>query len=192
MNTATTIKSFEEFWAKTRKTWISAFLVFYFTINIILLLPNNPVKTQLAALVDPAWSFFDMNQNWSVYGPDLRRINFHSTATILYQDGSVRVLELPRPEFRSLFDKIRQEKFRKFASDTLPWPDHVSEFAPDTARYIARRNNLPGLTPSLITLRINWIETPRPSEHVSQSNLPPHTKQNTYFVYRVKPGDLHG
>ena len=187
-----TINTLEGLWTRTRKVWISAFLLVYFTVNIILLLPKNALSASVASLTDEAWSFADMHQNWSVFGPDLRRINYHSTATVLYDDGSIRVIDLPRPELRSLFDKIRQEKFRKYLDDSLPWPPYSGQFAPDTSRYIARRCALPGLTPVLVSLRLNWIETPRPSAHVNRDHLPPHTRQHTYFIYRVKPGDLRG
>lgn len=119
-----------------------------------------------------------------------REINYHETAVISFQDGSLKLYEFPRLEKLKYFQRVRQAKYRTIFSEHLPWPGFV-EFLPDFARFLACANWQEGNPASMVSFIHNWsyIPTPNGQNWVEYNQLPEHTNQTTYFVYSCEPKD---
>jgi hypothetical protein len=91
-------------------------------------------------------------------------------------------------------ERFRDEKYRKWCVDSLPWPDY-KEFWPDFARYTGRKFYNKANKPVSLSLQLYWIEIPKPGSGpngnaVPAGALPEHTKMNTVLFYRYRPEDL--
>jgi hypothetical protein len=74
-----------------------------------------------------------------MFSPDPANINTYLTATIHYKDGSTRQYTYPRIQTLGIFQKYRQERWRKFIENTQ---SNDSKFYwPYLARYAAIVNN---------------------------------------------------
>src|SRR5688500_16045008 len=93
---------------------ISGLLVLYLTVNIVWLWPAFPGKDQFLSPFVPVWNAFGLRQGWNLFGPKLRDINYHTTATITYKDGLTEIWEFPRMNKLSLWEKFKREKWRKW------------------------------------------------------------------------------
>lgn len=168
---------------------ISAITVVYFFLVIMWLCPSSELTTRIVAPIKFFWLFWGLEQNWKLFSPLIRNINYHTSATITFQDGTETVWEPPRMEKLSLIDKFRLEKFRKWSVDSLPWPDY-KEFWPDFARYVGRKYYVAQNPPVSLSLILHWIEIPLPEKNVARDSLPEHTKTSTVFFYRYRNQDF--
>lgn len=174
------------------KVGVYLFVAVYFTIAIVTLLPNSPLQSRLLALVSPLSHAFNLSQNWKLFSPDLRDINFCSHAVIEFADGTTKLYEFPRLEEMTRFDAYRRQKLCKLFQDSMPWPD-FSMFWPDVGRFIARANcdpSDPTNQPVQVSLSYNWISVPGMDNYAKQKDLREPNRRFTFFVYRVKAEDL--
>ncbi len=167
------------------------FVVTYFSIAVISLLPNSPLQSRLIVLTSPLSSSFNLNQNWKLFSPDLREINFCSEAIVEFADGTTKLYEFPRLEQMGAFEAYRRQKLCKVFQDSMPWPD-FSPFWPDVGRFLARANFDPADTnvPVQVSLAYNWVQVGDMEHYEKQSQLKEPNKRITFFIYRVKPEDL--
>ena len=156
-------------------------------------MPNAVV----AKLLDPfqrVVGFLCLYQAYGVFSPNPSVSNSHITATVLYDDGSIRLYPLIRIDRLSLLDKLTQERHRKFLEDNLPQGTNVRLLA-DVARFVARRcDNLKVLDasgipnrPRLVTLIYFISEVPPITEH--KPNVP-HFNKRILISYPVEKKDL--
>lgn len=177
------------------KIGATLFIFLFFGVGLITLLdwPDNPrpdpTITALHRAVRPVELALGLDQNWKLFSPELRGMNFHSQAIITFMDGTMKFYEFPRVERMEFFKKIRREKISKFLNDCFPWPNNDA-FLPDTARFIARGNWDPENPPATITFAYNWVDSPKFSQFIKQDELPQQTNRYTFFSYRVQPEDL--
>lgn len=174
------------------KFGVYIFVALYFTIAIVSLLPASPMQTRLNRLVSPISHAFNLSQNWKLFSPDLREINFCSYALIEFEDHTTKLYEFPRLEEMSGFEAYRRQKLCKLFQDSMPWPD-FSLFWPDVARFVARANydaGEPSNPPVQVSLAYFWTSVPGMDKFEKQSELKEPNRRFTYFVYRVKAEDL--
>lgn len=169
-----------------RKSAISIFCLSYLLATLIWLCPPCPTRDCLVDTYGTLYNFVGLNQGWSVFAPRLRNINFHSTAIITYSDGTTELWEIPRMNKLTYWERFQKEKWRKWGSDTMPWPNYAALW-PDVARFIARQHRNPTNPPKQVSLNLHWIEIPA---ECPRDALPEHTKFYTFYVYHVSPEDL--
>jgi len=168
------------------------FVAIYFSIAVITLLPKSPLQSRLIVLVSPIAQAFNLTQNWKLFSPDLREINFCSHAVIEFADGTTKLYEFPRLEQMGNFDAYRRQKLCKLFQDSMPWPD-FSLFWADVGRFIARANldqTDPANAPVQVSLAYYWVPVSDMDHFEKQSDLKEPNRRFTFFVYRVKPEDL--
>lgn len=156
----------------------------------IYLSPPNPVRDAIGTQLVMVWHLLGLGQGWSVFAPNLRRYNPHTTATITFADGSTTLYEFPRMEKMSLVARFCKEKWRKFDVDNMPWSTAYM-YHEDTARYVARQvNNDPANPPLQVALTVHWADVPDLPTFVPSDKFPEHDKAASVFVYRVRKKDL--
>ena len=177
---------------------LSALIAVYLFFTISWLSPESEARTRIVEPIKQFWLFWGLDQNWRLFSPVIKNINFHTVAVITFEDGYRLNWELPRMKRLDYFQRFRDEKYRKWTIDSLPWPDY-KPFWPDFARYVGRKFYNPVNKPVSLTLQLYWIEIPKPETKglgnivapiVPAGALPEHTKMNTVFFYRYQPGDL--
>jgi hypothetical protein len=171
---------------------VSALIIVFLFYTIAWLSPETNLRKVIIEPVRPFFLFWGLNQNWRLFSPVIRNINYHSEAILTMADGSRLVVEMPRMERLNMLERFRLEKYRKWSSDSLPWPDY-KEFWPDFARYIGRRHYNKANKPISLSLNTYWIETPPLSADGGVrplAKLPRHTKMMHVFFYQYRKEDL--
>ncbi len=173
-----------------REVLLSVCLAGYLSLTIISLMPASEGKSRVLDLVGLWWNYWGLDQNWALFSPVIRSINYHTTAVLTFLDGTKLVWQVPRMDKLTLLDRFRYEKFRKWGVDSLPWPDYKS-FWTDTAKFVGRKFYRQENMPVCFSLQLHWIEIPKPETNfVDRNALPEHTKTNTIFSYRYLKGDI--
>jgi hypothetical protein len=173
-----------------RRIAISLFILTYLTLVEIWVGPTSGyIGDKLQNIIRPVVVFSGLDQQWTLFSPVIRNINFHSTAVITFQDGSTKLYEWPRMEKLSFFDRWRFEKMRKFMNDCMPWPEY-RDFWPALARFLTRANLNPKNQPTYVSLAYNFVEIPTFGNWTDRYHLPEHIHRVNWFVYKVIPKDL--
>jgi len=173
---------------------LSVLIAVYLFFTIGWLSPESETRTRILEPVRQFWLFWGLDQNWRLFSPVIKDINFHTMAVLTFEDGYRLSWELPRSKRLDYFERFRDEKYRKWCVDSLPWPAY-KEFWPDFARYAGRKFYTQSNKPVSLSLQLYWIEIPKPvvdakGAILPVSALPEHTKMSTVFYYRYKPEDL--
>ena len=170
--------------------WISIFVISYCFLSVVWLLRlSDPRFGQLKSLITPIVILEGIDQNWSLFSPELRNFNLHNVAFITFRNGAVKFYEWPRMDRSDMYAQRHDEKYRKLLIDCLPW-NESKDVLPSVARFIARANANPANPPVKVTLGYFWSMIPPPTRGVRQNELPYKTKYSCYFNYRVQPGDV--
>ncbi len=153
--------------------------------------PPGPLRDILVPIVSPIIEGASIGQGWSVFSPDVREANYHETALITFKDGLQKLYEFPRMQKLGYWERFRSEKYRKMFFDCMPWPD-FQQFLPDFAQFVVDANEWPDNPPVVVSLFHHNCRTPQPDQGVwvDRSDLPEHTRQVTYYIYRNR--DAHG
>lgn len=168
---------------------VSVLTLFYFLCVIVWMSPESTPRSYFIRPIQGIWQYWRLGQSWKLFSPVIRDINYHTSVRITFEDGSNTVWELPRLEKLNQFERFRQERWRKWAVDTLPWPNY-KPFWPDLARYAGRKFYNPDNKPVRMSLYLHWANLPNPDMHISRENLPHHSKVNAIFQYRYTPEDF--
>ncbi|HMY04476.1 MAG TPA: hypothetical protein PKA48_14020 [Candidatus Obscuribacter sp.] len=169
---------------------LSLAILTYLFYQITWLCEDSELKKRILEPVRQTWLFWGLDENWRLFSPVIKDINFHTLAVITFEDGTKKLWELPRMKRLNYIERFKDEKYRKWCVDSLPWPDY-KEFYPDFARYVGRKFYNPANKPASLTLLLYWIEIPDPkTKFTPVAALPEHSKMNTVFYYRYKPEDL--
>lgn len=160
----------------------------YIFIIGLMLFPHWPPRDLLIKPVQPFLGAFGLWQSWNVFSPEIRKENFHVTASITMKDGSVLLWEFPRPDRLSGIEKMRAQRFRKWVNDRVK-NNTFGNVLPDAARYVARLHRDDANPPIAIALFSHSapIEPPKPDVDTA---APPHWQQRLLYTYKVKPEDL--
>ncbi len=170
---------------------LSVISVLYITITAFWLLPNSEPKSRVIDPIKILWLFCGFDQNWALFSPSIRNINYHTVGVVTFRDGMKQIWEPPRMERLDWISKFTKEKFRKWSVDSLPWPDH-KEFWPYVARYIGREVYRSDNPPAEFSLCLLWSQIPPPKEKTMslREQLPTHTKFSHVFTYKYLPEDF--
>ena len=178
------------------KTAVSGFLLFFLVVVGAWLLDEDwlPQKYLITQYTHWPMVSFGWTQHWSLFSPQIRQCNYHTTVEIQFADGTSKLYELPRTnvDYNDLASHFGGEKKRKLFGDNIPWPGY-EQFRPDVCRFIARANDDPLNPPRIVTMAWHFANTPPPDpKHwYHQDQLPYHTQQYFKFKYLVTPEDLH-
>jgi hypothetical protein len=164
-------------------------IALYFFYSIVFLCPDSLWRTRLVSGVSLFWNYWRLDQNWALFSPAIRDINYHTAAIITFQDGTRTVWELPRMNKLCLETTYNDEKWRKWAGDSVPWPNY-KQFWPDLARYIGRKFYNHDNQPTAMVLCLYSVKIPPPTVNQPQSQLPYHTEYSYIFSYRYTPEDF--
>ncbi|MBU6455713.1 MAG: hypothetical protein KGS72_28340 [Cyanobacteria bacterium REEB67] len=140
-----------------------------------------------------AWGApFGMFQWWKVFG-DVRTVNLYSTATIEYQDGTLKYYEFPRAEQMSLPERYLRAPENIFFNEQMP-NLHNKKILPAVARFLARSNYECENPPAYVIFEVYSASIPEPNTEAwnFRDRLPHHTHRQIYFVYKVSGDDLNG
>lgn len=140
-------------------------------------------------------------QDWSMFAPNPLQINRYVNATVVYQDGSEKIFNLPRLSQLNMFEAWIQKRWRKYQHRLID--ENGPGFRDDFARYVARKmytdpNNPP------VKIILNQFDAPIPRHDRKQvkgkKNLwVNYTKRLRYkaqykkiesLQHEVKPEDL--
>lgn len=168
------------------------FICFCLSVTTWLLPDSFPKKWEITAFTQPPMVAFGWTQYWGVFAPNPRALQYHTTATITFEDGTTKLYEFPRTQIMSQWEKFRREKQRKLFGDNIPWPE-FEQFRPAVARYLALSNANPDNQPVQITMEMHqaWIPDPDPANWTYRDRLPAHTESvSPFFVYKVAKKDL--
>jgi hypothetical protein len=172
-------------------------------------LPDYPYKYGQYSVTNLTWPpmvAFGWTQYWGVFAPEPREMQYHTTATITFEDGSTKLYEFPRTQMMSQWEKFCREKQRKLFGDNIPWPEH-EQFRPAVARYLALSNANPANQPTQVTMEMykSFVAQPDRSEWsyrnlfsaapkkqwTYRDRIPKHTEKSVpYFVYKVAKKDV--
>jgi len=164
-------------------------LVLYFGYLIAFMCPANAARDGLVKPFELWWDYFRLDQNWALFSPSIKDINYHPSAVVRFEDGTQLAFPFPRNSQDGLMGELRGEKWRKISIDSLPWPD-FKPFWPDVARYVGRQCYDSQTKPVTFSLYLNWTKTPKPEELRPRDKFPYQTNFETVFVYQYKPGDF--
>jgi hypothetical protein len=181
-------------WQKIRIPIIGTFLFIQLSVFYFYLFLPNQVCAKIVEPFQKIYVFFDLYQGYGVFAPNPATNNSHITATVMYEDGSIRIYPLMRIERVSLLEKLIRERHRKFLEDNIPQPANI-RLLDDVARFVARQcndvkpteNGKPALKPKIVTLIYFWSEIPPIA-----SNKPNARQFNKRILctYPVHPEDL--
>jgi len=177
------------------KVVVSIFLLFFLIVVGAWLLDEEYItfKEPIVNYTKPIMGSLGWVQYWGLFSPQVREMNYHSTAVIEFADGTSKIYEFPNTNInqKDYFSHFGGEKKRKLFGDCMPWPGY-SQFLPDIARFIARANDDKSNPPRVVTVLWHKANTPTPDpKHwIYRDNLPHHTTQTVTFIYKVTPQDL--
>lgn len=168
---------------------ISLFIVAYFSLVTIGFLPDSPLRSRL---IDWTWSIdsiLGIEQNWMMFCPNVRDLNFHISAVVTFADGTSTLYEFPRFDNTSVWFAFTRSRMRKMINDNMVWDDYAP-LHPAVARFIAHCYTDPKNPPVKISLSYSWLTVPPIENAPDRFHLPQHVHRFTFFVYAVKPEDL--
>ena len=117
---------------------LSLAILSYLALSAMTLLPSSPARDWLFLPVYSLWRGLGFGQNYSVFSPNIPRDNTWMAAIVTLSDGTAAFYEFPRMERLGLWQRMVEERYRKWWQDHL-MTDYYSFLLPDTARFIARR-----------------------------------------------------
>jgi hypothetical protein len=170
----------------------SLFIVAYFIITALWLwltapaelCPPNSFTASLKSRLTFITFLTGLEQSWAFFSPSVNTVNSYHLIALTLQNGLIKLIELPRMEKLSRFEKLQQEKYRKLYNDNMTNSAYAF-FRPDIARFVSRANNEPGNPPVRATFFL-----------ISEPISPPDIKARKlgavekYFVYRVDANDF--
>lgn len=172
------------------KIGLSVFTLCYWFYAITWVSPESDLRDRILEPTKQTMLFFGLDQNWKLFSPDIRDINYHPLAVITFADGTRVCWQPPQINQKDLWLKFKDEKFRKWSIDSLPWPDY-KEFWPDFARFVGRQYQEDGRKPVSLSLLLFWTKIPDPKTNFCPvEKLPKHTSPSLVFYYLYQPGDL--
>jgi hypothetical protein len=168
---------------------ISAFIIIHFSLTMVWLLPQTPLRRNIIDSCRYTWAFFGFDQRWELFAPNTREVNCHAVMLITYKNGNTTLWPVPRMDLADYVQKFSRDKFRKWGTDNLPWEDH-REYWPDFARYTGRIHYEENNPPVTAVFVVYQSKIPNPdTSFTRQDRLPVRNQWRTGFCYRFKPED---
>lgn len=174
---------------KTRRILLSFFIVAFFILANLISLSHYPqFKEALLKRLEPLAAASNLGQNWTMFAPDTRKLNFHSTALIEFEDGSLRLVEFPRFDLMDTASKFKHAKLRKLFNDYMV--NQIGEkYRPSIARFYLQSVYDPKNMPRQLTIDFHFRKTKDPFEDGvidKRDSVRQHLQKSTIFIYRVR------
>jgi hypothetical protein len=137
---------------------ISAFLIATLFSLCVTNLPDSRLRREATKATDPYVNSLGLDQTWSVFAPDPRRVSLDMEARITYSNGETATWTVPRGG--SLIGSYWDYRWRK-------WLENVVQEANrglwrPTAQFIAQRRRRSGSLPTRVTLVRRWRDLTPP------------------------------
>jgi hypothetical protein len=168
---------------------INFFIIIHLFLIIIWLFPVNKQFLDLLRFFRGYIIFIGLDQDYSMFAPDPRKINRHLFALITFQDQSTVIYPYPQMERLAPLSAMQKERYRKFGNDNIVAPC-FKMFLPDFARYIARQSICRNNQPELISIYQVDRQIPEPQQTTYIKTEQPQVFFTNLFSYQVKKGDL--
>lgn len=169
---------------------ISLFIVIYVVGTAIWLLPDTKFKQGALVLLQLPWNFWGLNQNWALFAPSIRETNFHTIVHVRFKNGTMVIWDPPRTKNLDTIQQLRNDRLRKWCSDSLPWPRY-KQFWPAMARFTGRKLYTPENPPEELSLYLYWARFPGPATQTpGDQRCDTQVHQSRMFNYRFKPEDF--
>lgn len=168
---------------------LSAVSLFYFIYNAAITIPASPLFDSSRDPLRTLWQFWGLEQNWKLFSPEIRKINYHTVGIVTYKNGFKEIWEVPRLNKLDLGERISKDKFRKWGIDSLPWSTHKG-YWPDLARFIGRSRFTADNPPAQFSLILLWTDGNPPEALNSRDQMPIHSKPSHVFTYNYGKDDF--
>ena len=130
---------------RVRRVLIHAFVAFHVMAVIFWSLSNSPLRTPLEKRVHPKFGRYmyplGLWQSWIMFAPNPAMHNAYVEAEVTFRDGSRTTWTFPRMEKLGYFQRLRKERYRKWANERVVYmfsrPDPV--LAEAAAKYVVRQ-----------------------------------------------------
>jgi hypothetical protein len=163
---------------------VNLFIITYVFVLAWWLIYPCPLRTAILQPVSQHVMYWGLWQGWGVFSPNISRNCVNVTANLLYDDGTTKTWEFPRPETYGYVDQMYLERWRKFGYDHASRPNYAY-LHPDFARWIARLNAQQGKKVVQVDL-YRHVQKLLPYTAKSKGERGP-LKSAKYFSYRLKP-----
>ena len=168
---------------------LSVVSLVYFAYNAVMTAPWTLASRLKELPIESAWRFFGLEQNWKLFSPEIRKINYHTVGVITYKNGFKEIWEIPRQNKLDLFERIKKDKFRKWSVDSLPWKAHKG-YWPGLARFIGKSRFRADNPPTQFSLILLWQDTPEPGQMIARNSMPVQSNPSHIFTYIYSAEDF--
>ena len=180
---------------------INVFIIIHVLLIVAWLFPINTPLLTIKGVFHRYIVFLGLDQNYSMFAPEVRKTNRHLIALVTFEDLSTVIWAYPRVERMGIIEAMQKERYRKFGNDNIVAPG-FKMFLPDFARYIAnnvvRRLACADSKPQLVSLYLSETDIPKPGQQLgsvatsgeafSKGKEP--SRLTNIFTYQVEPTDL--
>ncbi|MGH9551316.1 MAG: hypothetical protein ACRD3W_18170 [Terriglobales bacterium] len=173
-----------------RRIAINTFIIGFFAIAAVHVLPRGSLQSQLEQYTNPLSKLLMIDHHFAVFAPTMRADNRRMEALITFEDGSVRAYDFYRFENLDAFSQWQHGKMRGCLVEKLTNDELMKPFYPDVSRYLACANRFPGNQPVKITLAINSSKIAPMNQFVRMDEVPQKFNHQTVFIYNVRPEDV--
>lgn len=168
------------------RSLVNAFIVF----NIVaIVFYSQPYAYQPRVLINDVTGGYmrllGVWASWDMFAPNPRSIRVRMDAIVTLRDGTQKTWTFPQMEQLSLFDRIRKERYRKWAHDNIRLDTETLAWEP-TARYVARQFNDPKNPPVAVQLHRHWSDILPPGE-TGDPAAPETFKQYMFYEMTLVP-----
>ncbi len=172
------------------RSLINAFLGFHLVAMVFWSQPDMyQPRTLINDITSGYMHFLGVWTAWDMFAPGPRTILIYMDATVTLRDGTQQTWSFPRMEQLGLYERLRNERFRKWAHDSVRMDTAQNTWEP-AALYIARQFTDPDNPPVEVQLHRHWSYIPPPPETGSTIVTRPF-EHFTFYSTSLVPGASH-
>lgn len=183
-------KRFAQSKEESSRAWnccISTFIVASFLVANSSAISHYPAfKKDLLMKMEPVAAFTGLGQNWNLFS-EPRKLNFHTTYVVRYDNGVLSQKEFPRFEKASQTKKFEKYKLRQLYCNYLVNPIG-RKYRPQIARYLVQSGSSSQLQPVKISFDFYMDIMADPTKYgiEKRGSEKKHRDKSTIFVYRIR------
>ena len=146
----------------------------------------SALRKRTKTFFEPYLSVAGLRQNWSMFAPNPMSINLYVDADIKFKDGTRKIWSFPRVSKLGFFEKLFQERERKWTVDAVRLDEHSNTW-PYLAKYVARTQWDDKNPPITVSLNRHWSNIAAPTSQFYQPLLSeyPATNHFSFYHYNV-------